>query len=128
MPVAYLLNKLGDAHKAKCDYPAALRYHKQHLQLAEEMQDNQHIAVAAQRVGIALKSTGDYAGAKQMHEKDLKIALETGDVNGEATARNNIGASLLSQGDYAGAEAELGGLRQERVHCVQLLALRLPTL
>ena len=109
MPVALLVNNLGDVLQDLGDLAGAKSAFERALKIGEAVYGPDHPAVAkaANNLGSALRALGDLSGAKSAFERALKIdeAVYGPDHPTVAIRVNNLGLVLEDLGDLAGARS-----------------------
>ena len=93
------LNTIGVAYCVKGEFPKAIEYDIQSMQLREEIGDKNGVASSLNNLGLIYKEQGIFAKAIEYFTKSLKIKEEVGDKTGEASIVNNIGVIYQEQND-----------------------------
>ena len=84
-------NNLGYYYKSNGDIPKGLEYYYKSLEIDEELNDDEGIAVTLNNIGGVYKSQGDYDKAIEIHHKALSYAERTGNKKYIALMYNNLG-------------------------------------
>ncbi|MBS0648392.1 MAG: CHAT domain-containing protein [Verrucomicrobia bacterium] len=95
---ADVLSRLGNTYHFLGKYQQAIEYHKQVLQIANALQDQQREAAAYENIGNAYRSLTKYEEALEYHTKCLHLALHIPDKTLEGRAHGNIGIVYNLQG------------------------------
>jgi tetratricopeptide (TPR) repeat protein/DNA-binding Xre family transcriptional regulator len=93
-------NTLGVAYDSLGKYQQAIDFHKQHLEIAQEIGDRQGEGIALGNLGIAYKNLGEYQRAIDFYKQHLEIAQEIGDRQEEGNALSALGLAYNSLGQY----------------------------
>src|ERR1035437_5269455 len=91
---------MGQSHVNKGNYPKALEYYLQSLQINEEIGYKRGIGNCYNNIGAAYHNQSNYPKALEYNLKSLKIKQETGDKKGVGTCYNNIGFVYYYQSNY----------------------------
>lgn len=75
---SFLISLPGIIHQMKAEYDAALKFHKAHLSLAQELSDYAAQGRAYGNMGNAYHALGVYDQAVRYHRQELQISLEVG--------------------------------------------------
>ena len=102
-----LADRLGRLARDLADYPAAERYARQSLDLAERLGDEAAVAHSVNNLGTVLRDRGNLDGAEAAYRHALAIDEAThGPEHSTVAIRlSNLGTVLHDQGDLDGAEA-----------------------
>lgn len=76
--ISTLIFRSGIIHQMKAEYEAALKFHKAHLSLAQELSDYAAQGRAYGNMGNAYHALGIYDQAVRYHRQELQISLEVG--------------------------------------------------
>lgn len=74
--ISALTSVSGIIHQMKGEYEAALKFHKAHLSLAQELSDYAAQGRAYGNMGNAHHALGVYDQAVRYHRQELQISLE----------------------------------------------------
>jgi tetratricopeptide (TPR) repeat protein len=104
---------LGHANEQQGNYVAALRAFEQQLQLAEQMDDQEQVALAHEGLGITLAHQEDYTEALRHLNEHVRISKSLKEMQPNiAHALLNQGNVFWQMGDYKDAEAALAEARR----------------
>lgn len=98
------LNMLGNVALFQRDFPEALIYQEQSLQLFVQSGDRFGESAVLNSLGIHFYLNGNFAKAQEYYETALGIFRETGNRRGESHALNNLGGVSEAQGHYLTAK------------------------
>lgn len=102
---------LGHANEQLCDYDTALGAFKQQLKLAEELGDQEQVALAHNGIGIVLNN-------KEEHPESLRHLAETYRISQTLKLRPYVGHALLTRGK---ALWQLGRYEEAQVSLAEAL-------
>lgn len=106
-----VLVRMGDLYADLADYPNALNYYQQALDVFEEAGDFETSAVTQHLIGVLYGNSGDYNSAFDYLNRALHLFREIGASLMEVSTVRNIGAICLARGDLDNAlEYELRAL------------------
>ncbi|MEM9217647.1 MAG: tetratricopeptide repeat protein [Cyanobacteria bacterium P01_F01_bin.150] len=94
------LNGLGKIADDFGDYPEALDYYQQALEIRREIGDRAGEGVTLNNIGGIYDNLSDYPKALDYYQQALGIRREIGDRVGEGRTLNNIGGTYDNLGDY----------------------------
>ena len=94
------INLKGISNFIKGDYPKALDYYTQCLNIYEQMGDQKGIGASLGNFGMIYAKQGDYPKALDYHTQSLNISEQLGDKAGMVSSLDNIGGIYSMQGDY----------------------------
>ena len=89
--IAYSLVGLGNAYNSQGDYPRAIDYYQQSLEIQQQIGDRSGEANTLMGLGVAYGSQGEYQRAIDYHQQSLEIQQQIGDRSGEANTWFNLG-------------------------------------
>ncbi|MEP3210491.1 MAG: adenylate/guanylate cyclase domain-containing protein [Maribacter sp.] len=98
--ISYALATKGTALWVKGDYKEALRYNKEHLELALVLGDKLRIASSFANLGIVYGNLGDDIKQIEYLEKSLKLREELGNKSAIAFSLSNIGELYRVQQNF----------------------------
>ena len=101
--VAGSLGNLGLVYENLGDYPKAISYYKQALEICREIDDKDGVGAALGNLGLIYESLGDYPKAISYHKQALGIERLIEDKKGVAGTLGNMGLVYQSLGDYPNA-------------------------
>ncbi|NEW60814.1 tetratricopeptide repeat protein, partial [Sulfurovum sp. bin170] len=93
------LYEIGSSHYSLADYRKALRYYKQSLKIAEEIEDKVIVSATLVHIGQIYQSRGDLDKALAYFQQSLKIAEEIEYKATVSAALSYIGLIYESRGD-----------------------------
>jgi tetratricopeptide (TPR) repeat protein/transcriptional regulator with XRE-family HTH domain len=103
---ASILNSIGKRLASQeRRYPEAIRYMRDSLRVAREIQDRSAELLALSNLGAVEHLTGRYAEARPHMEEALELCRASGDRRLEAVMLSNLGCVLLELGELARAVA-----------------------
>jgi tetratricopeptide (TPR) repeat protein/transcriptional regulator with XRE-family HTH domain len=103
---AAILNSIGKRLASQeRRYPEAIRYMRDSLRVAREIQDRPTELLALSNLGAVEHLTGRYADARPHMEQALALCRESGDRRLEAVMLSNLGCVLLELGSTGRAVA-----------------------
>jgi tetratricopeptide (TPR) repeat protein len=91
---------LGNAYYLLSNYPQAILYYQQSLDLAKEIDDKQGQCKALNNLGNVSEQLGQYAESIKYLQQTLALAHEIGDRRGEGNAQCGLGNACNSLGQY----------------------------
>lgn len=97
--LAKAYNVLGINEDDKGNYPQALDYYYQSLELSEALNDSGIIGGIYNNIGLIHEKLYDFEIANLFYKKSLKLEKLTNDYDGIVTAYNNIGSLFLAQNE-----------------------------
>ncbi|MCB0661831.1 MAG: tetratricopeptide repeat protein [Saprospiraceae bacterium] len=119
------LNAIGISYDVRGNYPAALDYYQQSLEVFERMGDKNGTAGALGNIGIIFMGQGNYLKAIDHLTRSLKSFEQIGNKRGMANALANIGVIYEYQDDLEEAlnyytrgktlHEEMGNLRGQAI-------------
>ena len=98
------LHLLGNVAMFQRDFPEALDYQEQSLQLFMRSGDRHGESAVLKSLGNHYYLSGNLIKAQEYYQTALGIFRETGDRRGESHALNNLGAVTEAQGEYLAAK------------------------
>ncbi|RVE66183.1 hypothetical protein OJAV_G00124190 [Oryzias javanicus] len=90
----------GIIHQMKGEYKAALKLHKAHLSLAQELGDYAAQGRAYGNMGNAFHALGLQEQAVQYHRQELQISLEVNDRPSQASTHGNLAVAFQALGAH----------------------------
>jgi tetratricopeptide (TPR) repeat protein len=90
---------LANAYCFLSEYPKAIKYYQQTLDVAREINDRQREAKALNRLGRVYSTLGNYGRAIDCHKKSQELFQEIGDSGGKAASLSNLGNVLSNLGN-----------------------------
>lgn len=99
-PMSSALNIQATALNFQGEWESALALYQRSLEIGEELDDLQGVAVCLNNMGNILKNQGHYAKAIDSFFKSLKIREEVGDTLGMASTYGNLANLFNEQGDH----------------------------
>jgi tetratricopeptide (TPR) repeat protein len=108
---------LGNAHLYLGQYPRAIEFYEQSLDIFQAIGDRNGEARSLLGLGEAYRSLGQYPRAIEFYEQSLDIKKAIGDSpeerlrqrNGEANSLNNLGLVYYARGRYQNSSSEEEG-------------------
>ena len=101
--LAATYNNIGEVHRARGDYDAALEWYGKSVAIKEKLGDQAGLATTYNNIGLIHKARGDYDAALEWYGKSVAIFEKLGDLAGLATTLHNMGHVALAQNDLASA-------------------------
>ena len=98
---ARILGRLGAIHVARRDWPEAVDFYTQAVEVAGELRDLSRVGKMYTDLGIAYEHLGDLARSRVFSQKAITIHELLNDRLSVARAENNLGLVLMRQGDVA---------------------------
>lgn len=86
------------------DHLASLALAQDALQLAEAIDDTEHLGMVLKIMGIAHESVGDYTLGQHYYRRSLAVYQQADDAHGIAAILNNLGNVALFEGRFDDAE------------------------
>ncbi|MBN2549630.1 MAG: tetratricopeptide repeat protein [Anaerolineales bacterium] len=99
------LRILGMICSEQGDYPAALAYFQDALQVYRQAGDRRNEGMVLNSIGLVWNAQGDYEQARQCFKEALHVAREIGSRRDETRLLNNLGIMHLYQNQYTEARA-----------------------
>ncbi|WP_207922603.1 tetratricopeptide repeat protein [Micromonospora sp. KC606] len=99
---------LGRLAEIAGDYPAAAGWHREGVELAEDLALWPDVSMRWSELGRIALLEGDHDRADDLHKRGRAVAVEHGDLAGREFAEVGLGLSARRRGRYAEAEALLG--------------------
>lgn len=90
---------------ASGDYPQALRYFEDSLEIAKRSGPRYFIGIQLNNIGVMHAMQGDYPKALGLHQRALEITKQLGDRRGIVISLMELTKIHLNQGDYSQAQA-----------------------
>ncbi len=128
------LNELGNVALYQGEYPKALDYYQQALDLAKANNDLWQLSRTFSNLGTIKDLTGNYAEAEALHKESLSLKETLDDKDGIAVCYLNLGTVQYVQGNYTDAQPlfeqshtifrALGNLRRQANAINNLTAIR----
>ena len=97
---AVVLGHIGNCYESMADYPRAIDYLRQSLDVKQELGDRLEAGKTLSNLGLVYWHSGDYAKATDHLTRALEIAHQVRDRQLEASAHNNLGLVYDERGDY----------------------------
>jgi tetratricopeptide (TPR) repeat protein len=104
---ARILGRLGSIHLVRHEWPKAVDYYSQAIEVAGEMKDLSRLGKMYSDLGGAYEHLGDLMRAHAYSQKAITIHEILNDRLSVARAENNLGLVLIRQGDLEQARAHL---------------------
>jgi len=98
--VAYVYSNIGRLFSELRSFPRALEYHRNHLTIAEETDDDAMRTIANTNIGTAYYCMRQYEEAQAHHEVALDIATRKDDARGQMRAFANLGNAWGASGNF----------------------------
>ena len=95
-----ILKELAIEYYLISDYPQALGYFEEGIELAKETGDNKRLAVLYYNRALLYNDVTDYEKAIKNGQEGLTLFEQVGNDIGEAAANNLLGAILAEQGSF----------------------------
>jgi predicted ATPase/DNA-binding SARP family transcriptional activator/tetratricopeptide (TPR) repeat protein len=99
---------LGRLAEIAGDYPAAAAWHREGVELAEDLALWPDVSMRWSELGRIALLEGDHDRADELHERGRAVAVEHGDLAGQEFAEVGLALSARRRGRYAEAQALLG--------------------
>ncbi|MCU0565244.1 MAG: tetratricopeptide repeat protein [Oculatellaceae cyanobacterium Prado106] len=99
------LRRLGAFYRSQSNYPSALEYYQQSLEVARAIGDVHGEGTTLMNLGVVYKDQGKWNEAIAIYEQSLQIYRAIGDVHGEGQTLNNLGTVYQAQGKWTEAIA-----------------------
>ncbi|EFB22575.1 hypothetical protein PANDA_020279 [Ailuropoda melanoleuca] len=90
----------GIIHQMKGDYDTALKLHKTHLCIAQELSDYAAQGRAYGNMGNAYNALGMYDQAVKYHRQELQISMEVNDRASQASTHGNLAVAYQALGAH----------------------------
>uniref|UniRef100_I3N6T9 Tetratricopeptide repeat domain 28 n=1 Tax=Ictidomys tridecemlineatus TaxID=43179 RepID=I3N6T9_ICTTR len=90
----------GIIHQMKGDYDTALKLHKTHLCIAQELSDYAAQGRAYGNMGNAYNALGLYDQAVKYHRQELQISMEVNDRASQASTHGNLAVAYQALGAH----------------------------
>ena len=94
------LISLGNAYNSLGEYPRAIDYHQQSLDIKQAIGDRSGVAISLNNLGNAYYSLGEYPQAIDYYQQSLEITQAIGDRSGVAISLIGLGNAYYSLGEY----------------------------
>ncbi|BAY32731.1 hypothetical protein NIES2107_46210 [Nostoc carneum NIES-2107] len=91
---------LGNAYNFLGQYPRAIEFYQQSMDIAREIGDHNTQGKCLKGLGYAYDSLGQYQRAIELLQQSLDISREIGDHNGEGNSLIGLGSAYFSLGQY----------------------------
>uniref|UniRef100_A0A3B5MNQ0 Tetratricopeptide repeat domain 28 n=1 Tax=Xiphophorus couchianus TaxID=32473 RepID=A0A3B5MNQ0_9TELE len=91
---------LGIIHQMKGDYETALKLHKTHLAIAQELNDYAAQGRAYGNMGNAYNALGAFDQAVRYHRQELQISMEVNDRASQASTHGNLAVAYQALGAH----------------------------
>ncbi|MEH2321405.1 tetratricopeptide repeat protein [Nostoc sp.] len=91
---------MGNCYNSLGEYSKAIKYYKQSLLIAQEINDRNGESNSLNNLGNAYTSLKDYSNAIDHYKQSLLIKRELGDGNGESNCLNNFSVVFLDLEQY----------------------------
>jgi predicted ATPase/tRNA A-37 threonylcarbamoyl transferase component Bud32 len=101
---ARIFNAAGSVAHNSGDYPVAITYFKQALDLFHSLGNRQMVGLILTSLGRVADNQGDYKTAEAYFLQSLTICRELNDIWNAAVNLNNLGNITSNRGDYSQAE------------------------
>ena len=88
------------AYESLKDYPQAIMFHQQVLDIKHSLKDREGEAISLDSIGNAYESFGEYQTAIEFHKKSVVIESELSNKVGAAISLRKIGNAYSSLGEY----------------------------
>ncbi|MGK7950946.1 MAG: tetratricopeptide repeat protein, partial [Xenococcaceae cyanobacterium] len=98
--VALSLNNLGNAYNDLGEYPRAIDYHQQSLEITRDIGTRHGVALSLNNLGNAYNYLGEYPRAIDYYQESLEITRAIGARSGVAYSLNNLGNAYNYLGEY----------------------------
>jgi CHAT domain-containing protein/Tfp pilus assembly protein PilF len=95
-----LLDAFTEVYRYLQDYPKAINYQLQYLEILKNGKDREEEATVLNNIGVDYYSLGQYQEAIGFHWHALAIRKELGNLEHEAGSLNNLGNSYREIGQY----------------------------
>ncbi|GLI00272.1 BTAD domain-containing putative transcriptional regulator [Phytohabitans aurantiacus] len=99
---------LGRLAEIAGDYSAAAAWHREGVELAEDLALWPDVSMRWSELGRIALLEGDHDRADELHERGRAVAVEHGDLAGQEFAEVGLALSARRRGRYAEAQALLG--------------------
>ncbi|TRY67988.1 hypothetical protein DNTS_035551 [Danionella cerebrum] len=90
----------GIIHQMKGDYETALKLHKTHLSIAQELNDYAAQGRAYGNMGNAYNALGAFDQAVRYHRQELQISMEVNDRASQASTHGNLAVAYQALGAH----------------------------
>ena len=115
---AATFNGIGTVHYINGNYPLALKWYYESLELQQKIKDKLGIAVGMNNVGIVLTAQGKIDKAIDIHLRSAEICKEINDTLALSRNYYNLGISYIEKKEFEKAESYLlealkGGISQK---------------
>ncbi|XP_030623936.1 tetratricopeptide repeat protein 28 [Chanos chanos] len=90
----------GIIHQMKGDYETALKLHKAHLTIAQELNDYAAQGRAYGNMGNAYNALGAFDQAVRYHRQELQISMEVNDRASQASTHGNLAVAYQALGAH----------------------------
>ncbi|KAJ8260857.1 hypothetical protein COCON_G00165800 [Conger conger] len=90
----------GIIHQMKGDYETALKLHKTHLSIAQELSDYAAQGRAYGNMGNAYNALGVFDQAVRYHRQELQISMEVNDRASQASTHGNLAVAYQALGAH----------------------------
>ncbi|RXM96577.1 Tetratricopeptide repeat protein 28 [Acipenser ruthenus] len=94
------MRSCGIIHQMKGDYETALKLHKTHLSIAQELSDYAAQGRAYGNMGNAFNALGIFDQAVKYHRQELQISMEVNDRASQASTHGNLAVAYQALGAH----------------------------
>jgi len=91
-------NYIGNVLNMTGDYSGAMEHYREHLALAEKLDDDEGRAASLGTMGLLFSHRQELDKAQEYIERSVAICRKVGDTRGEAANMGNLGVALAKQG------------------------------
>lgn len=95
-----LLCSAGIIHQMKGEYETALKLHKTHLSIAQELNDYAAQGRSYGNMGNAYNALGAFDQAVRYHRQELQISMEVNDRASQASTHGNLAVAYQALGAH----------------------------